>query len=160
MTWALKIGISLFLPMAVIGCAVREWSRCAASRAKIVAPAALGGMRARGSAPRAGVRKRLKAAVAAVWAWWTPRAGLCQCAPPSLAVIPLHYTSSSANARLLEDANGNPSKLIRLTIAAVPDRSPIFWCGAHAQLRRRSEPGALLARLQSKSGAVPAQSKP
>lgn len=24
MTWSLKIGISLFLPMAVIGCAIRE----------------------------------------------------------------------------------------------------------------------------------------
>ena len=27
MTWSLKIGISLFLPMAVIGCVLREWAR-------------------------------------------------------------------------------------------------------------------------------------
>jgi hypothetical protein len=30
MTWTLKIGVSLFLPMAVIGCAVRERPRRAA----------------------------------------------------------------------------------------------------------------------------------
>jgi hypothetical protein len=49
-------------------------------------------------------------------------------------VIPLHYTAFKENTKLQQDlqAHGNPSQLMRLTIAAVPNGSQLFWCVAAA----------------------------
>jgi len=47
--------------------------------------------------------------------------------PPRFAVIPIHYTAYRGNTKLQADAHGNPTQLIRLTIASLPNGSPMFW---------------------------------
>ena len=49
--------------------------------------------------------------------------------PP--AVIPLHYHEYGGNIKLqkqLQESHGNPSKLMKFTIASLPNGSDKFWC--------------------------------
>jgi hypothetical protein len=150
MTWTLKIGISLFLPMALIGCAIRE------SRVQAAAALGLGALltpqpRSKQLLPAPRLPQPLSNLVP-LPTREPPRTDLDP--PPS--VIPVHYAASKSNVALQEEASLNRSELMRLTIAAVPARSSIFWWGLlGAAAGRRGQAGLIfcaMARLACHAG--------
>jgi hypothetical protein len=113
MTWSLKIGISLFLPMAVVGCAIREFGGGAGG----ARPGSLWGL---------GRRKPARCSLSS--SALTRRTHPSARTPCCRAVIPIHYQAYQDSIAQQPDHHGKQQvQLIRLTVSSLPNGSPYFW---------------------------------